>query len=228
LVPLDGNLIVVNGVACTIPDAGVGLSLTGLVSNNSYWVYAVATAGVITSLEASGTTGHSASTTPGNNGIQIKTGDDTRSLVGMVRTAAGPAFVDSATQRFVISWFNRSDIYLKSAQFDTGAGSIGSGFGDRTPSNHCEFLTWPTDAVSAQSQAMVRATAAGAIASRVTFDGSGGGDTLNADGAANIFLVVSVSYAQSLSEGYHYSTWFCSVQNGSGQGIVTNMAQIRG
>ena len=39
--------------------------------------------------------------------LQIKAGDASRTLVGMARPIAGPAWQDTAKQRFVRSWFNR-------------------------------------------------------------------------------------------------------------------------
>jgi len=62
----------------------------------------------------------------------------TRALVGMARIISGPAWADSATQRFVVSWFNRRNISLAAAQV-TLNGTIGSTLGERTQSNRCEF-----------------------------------------------------------------------------------------
>lgn len=103
LVPYKGNKLSIQDTYYAIPSAGVSLTPTGLSAPTLYYVYAYMNSGTMT-LEAS-TTGHSTDTT---YGIEIKTGDPTRSLVGMVYTQIGPIFVDSAAIRLVSSWFNRT------------------------------------------------------------------------------------------------------------------------
>jgi hypothetical protein len=106
LSPYNGQLLKVNGALCTIPSAGVTLAATGLTASTFYYIYATASAGAVNALVASTTT-HATSATAGNIGTEIMSGDDTKSLVGAVYVVSGPAFADSATQRYVISWFNR-------------------------------------------------------------------------------------------------------------------------
>jgi hypothetical protein len=227
--PYRGNLITVNGAQCTVPDAGVTLAATGLTPNHLYYIFAVATAGVVTSLEAgdSGSIAHATSTTAGNKGVEIKSGDDTRTLVGMARVISGPAWQDSAAQRFVVSWFNRRGISCNGGSV-TISGSIGSGLGERTSSSRCEFLAWSDEAVFAQCQVSMRSTSNGTLSSRVDIDGATFGDTVIPDGVANLFSLANAIFVTSLGEGYHYSTWDAAVQNGSGTATVTNMAQIGG
>jgi hypothetical protein len=135
--------------------------------------------------------------------------------------------VDSAAQRFVVSWFNRRNISCNGGSV-TISGSIGSGLGERTASNRCEFLTWSDEAVFAQSQASMRSTSNGTLSSRVDIDGATFGDTVIPDGVANLFSLANASFVTTLSEGYHFSTWDSAVQAGSGTATCTNMAMIRG
>ncbi|MGE4528146.1 MAG: hypothetical protein AB7D00_07240 [Rhodospirillaceae bacterium] len=100
--PYNGNALIVGGTVRAIPVAGVSLAATGLDADTNYYIYAAMSEGAVI-LEAS-TTAHSPDAT---TGVEIKTGDATRTLVGMARTVAGPAWADSLTQRLVISWFNR-------------------------------------------------------------------------------------------------------------------------
>lgn len=100
-VPSHGGFIQINGQLQPIPSAGIILSNTGLVALTLYYVYAFMSAGVLT-LEASTTT-HVISTTAGNVGNEIKSGDDTRSLVGMLQTGGSSQFVSGQ----VLSWANR-------------------------------------------------------------------------------------------------------------------------
>lgn len=138
--PLDGNLLKVAGALCTIPDAGVALAPTGLAPSTNHYVYAVATAGVITSLEAS-TTAPVISTTAGNRGTMVKTGDESRTLVGLVRVAAGPAFVDSASQRLVLSYFNRRRREVSKAITGSDV-TITNTVATYVTGMTVEFLTW--------------------------------------------------------------------------------------
>lgn len=106
LSPCDGNLLTINGVAYEIPDAGVSLSAAA-VSDGFKYIYAYMNSGTMT-LEAS-TTARATSTTAGNKGVQIKSGDDSRTLVGAAYCQSN-AWNDVNYSRCVLSWFNRRDI----------------------------------------------------------------------------------------------------------------------
>lgn len=103
LMPFNGNRIVINGLSRPIPSAGVTIGIAGNWTSASQhrYIYAYWTGSAI-ALEAS-VTGHSMHT----DGVEIKTGDPTRTLVGMAYSVAGPTFGDNTTTRYVASWFNR-------------------------------------------------------------------------------------------------------------------------
>jgi hypothetical protein len=103
----DGVGLTINGVAYAIPSAGVSLAPTALSVGTTYNIYAYMNAGTMT-LEASTTARATDSTT----GIQIKSGDPTRTLVGKASIITGPAWVDTDLQRLVISWFNRRPLRI--------------------------------------------------------------------------------------------------------------------
>lgn len=214
LQPYQGNRITINGAAQRIPSAGVSLAATGLTPSTLYYIYAAIVSGAI-ALEAS-TTGHSTDTT---TGVEIKTGDPTRTLVGMARPVTGPAWQDAAQQRFVISWFNRQELEL------FGAFSTGRNYGSSTPGEpnseiRNEFLTW------------------GGVPFKSFIDGAAQIDTISAyvntyvalDGvaqdascafqayAANARGPVSCTLARSVPEGYHYTTLFGAT---GGSGVIT-------
>jgi hypothetical protein len=108
LQPFKGDLIQINGLLQSIPAGGVTISNGGLAASTLYLVYAWMN-GAALALELSTTT-HTISTTAANIGTEIKSGDDTRSLVGAVLTNVSSQFVDSATQRFVRSWLNDNGV----------------------------------------------------------------------------------------------------------------------
>jgi hypothetical protein len=100
LIQKNGKLIQIEGELHVIPNAGVTLGTGGLSSSTLYYVYAYDNSGTLT-LEAS-TTAWTVSTTAGNEGTPIKTGDNTRTLVGM-------AYANTSTQfssDMVISYWN--------------------------------------------------------------------------------------------------------------------------
>jgi len=99
LSPQSGNRLHIDGKNHIIPDAGVSLAAPG-VANTTYYIYAAYPSGSPALLYST--------TAPATaNGIKVMTGDATKTLVGMARTDANGAWVDSATQRFVASFYNR-------------------------------------------------------------------------------------------------------------------------
>ncbi|MBR0962261.1 hypothetical protein [Bradyrhizobium japonicum] len=209
LSPLNGNLLTVNGTPSVVPDAGVSLAATGLSPGTTYFIYATASGGTINALEAS-TTAHATSTTAGNKGTEIKTGDNTRTLVGIARAVTGPAWVDSGSQRFVLSWFNRSG---KSGVANTTAtrSITNASWTEFHSELRVEFLTWADELVE------VNPSASGyvGVASQVTFfaigfDGTtpepGMSTISDGSGSGGSLRPLSLSARRRLSEGYHYAT----------------------
>lgn len=146
LVPFNGNKLIVNGIECTIPDAGVALAPTGL-NVQKYYIYATASAGAVSALEAS-TTAPAVSTSANNKGVKIKTGDDTRTLVGMAEPVLGPFWTDSPQQRFVRSWFNRQRLSLSNSFTAIRTSTAGAGFAEIDPEIRVAFLAWDGECIT--------------------------------------------------------------------------------
>ena len=105
LSPYQGQYIKIAGALYAIPSAGVTVSNSGLSASTLYYVYANVSSGSV-SLSISAT-GHSTDSTAGNVGVEIKTGDNAYTLVGMIYTNASSQFQDSTSARGVLSFFNR-------------------------------------------------------------------------------------------------------------------------
>ena len=211
LSPKDGNKLMVNGVMCTIPDGGVSLAATGLTANTFYRIYATASAGVVNALEAS-TTAHATSTSTGNKGVEIKNGDETRTLVGIARVITGPAWQDTAAQRFVRSYFNRTPLLCSgafTAQRTTGATS---GTEINTEIRN-EFVCYADDPLWAAAAAFVFNSGSNYNYLAVSWDGASP-TTFGVSFGTNGSQASDVS-ATLLSEGYHYATVFGSVGAGT-------------
>ena len=144
LSPYQGNGLTINGVVQKIPSAGVTLAPGALSIGTTYYIYAYMVSTVMT-LEAV-TTGHSTDTA---TGVEIKTGDVTRTLVGMARPITGPAWQDTLNQRFVVSWFNARPTSLSSAFTATRSYSSAT-YGEPNSEIRNEFLIWGGDAATSQ------------------------------------------------------------------------------
>jgi hypothetical protein len=107
-----GNLVQIAGLLYQIPSTGVSITNSGLAVSTLYYAY-VYMNGATMALELS-TTAHVTSAVANNVGIEIKSGDETRTLVGMVYTTAAGQF----SQYQVRSWLNDHGVSV--AQSATG------------------------------------------------------------------------------------------------------------
>lgn len=219
LSPRSGDKLRVAGTDCSVPSAGVTTTPAALGSpspiSTSYFVYAKATSGVVDGLELS-TTGHSIDTTSGNVGIEIKTGDNTRTLVGQVRVNAAGAFVDSVTQRFVRNWFNDLGVSGVSG-FSTDRTTASAEFTWAEPNTEIrvEFLAWASELVLAAFDGMMsNATGVSTTNVSIAFDDTTAEEVLarmsSVGAGVGVPIAGQVSLA-SLSEGYHYATLIACV-----------------
>lgn len=200
----NGVGLTINGVAYAIPSAGITLAPTALSVGTLYYIYAYMNAGVMT-LEAS-TTGHSTDTA---SGIEIKTGDATRTLVGMARPITGPAWTDTVTQRFVVSWFNPQALTLNNA-ITGNLPASNTTYVELDSSKRIEFLSWSGKAVNATAALTGTNSVIGAnMVVSIGFDGTTaqdiGGFKTQA-GTGEFVQLFAQANNSTLSEGYHYAT----------------------
>lgn len=225
LSPRNGSWLVIQGQPNSIPSGGVTLAPTSLSAATLYYIYAFMNSGTMT-LEASAT----AYATDSATGVTIKTGDASRTLVGMARTTASTAWADSAAQRFTLSYFNRRNIGLVSAG-TLGVTTSSTVNVELTASARIEIVTWGEEAVS------------------VILNGIGSNSLSNnscnlaigIDGLT-VFGVSSILYSASggnqsgtsasgwaaVAEGYHYFTPVGAVSGGTGTFNFALSAMIRG
>lgn len=212
LVPYNGNRLRINGLLEAVPDAGVTLAPTGLTPDTLYYIYAWMDAGVMT-LEASATA-HAISTLTGNKGTEIKSGDNTRSLVGMVRPVTGPAFSDTATRRFARSWFNRVRLRGRNT-FTADRTTTSTSFVELNSEIRCEFLVWADELVEAIFMGHCFNSGANFTRSSIGVDGTTANDVGGSHGTPGS-NPAAYHLAEGLSEGYHYVTALGSVSAGTG------------
>lgn len=207
-VPYKGDLIKINGLIYHIPAAGITAVATScfvngvtgaLTAGGTYFVYVFNNGGVL-ALDFS-LTGHVASTTGGNVGTEIKSGDDTRTLVGIVRTSgtapSSNSFSNDVASRLVRPWFNRQTVTMYYSSSATGI------FGGQT--FNCYFVNWAGEAVTASASCSGYATGAALIMScAVTLNGSVAVGT-NSNWASSTWGNVHAMYKFVLaSDGFNY------------------------
>lgn len=200
----NGSKLFINGTFESIPSAGVTLAPTSSTQDTTYYIYAYMSTGTMT-LEYS-TTAPTADTTYGH---QIKTGDATRTLVGMARTITGPAWVDTDAQRYVLSHFNRRGIVGKSA-LTANRTSTSATYAEINSEIRVEFITWADEVVVASADGPILHSATGStVDTSIGFDGTTAEETMSrfqaytnsAQGGFGLCLPKT-----GLAVGYHYAT----------------------
>jgi hypothetical protein len=133
----NGQYLFINGLPQSIPQAGVTLSPSGAVANTFYYIYAHMN-GSTMALEYSTTT-HATDVT----GIQIKSGDSTRTLVGAAYCLTAGTWTNTTNQLFVLSWFNRQPIHVSGYVPNTVVTSAtGTAYTEFAPGVRIQFINW--------------------------------------------------------------------------------------
>lgn len=188
--------------------AAIIIANTGLVANTVYNVYAYDNAGTAT-LELS-TTGHSTDT---DWGIEVKTGDATRTLVGKIRTEGSTPglFVDSTNRRFVRSWFSDPGVNIISV-YSANRTTTSTTFVEINSEIRGEIILWANEIVAAYVNSIQKNdTGAAQTLTTIGFDGataseaSGITESDSAE-ASRIRTTTPFLFKSGLLEGYHYIT----------------------
>lgn len=229
LSPFNGNNLIINGVPQQIPGAGVTITNASLAASTLYYVYAYMNAGSI-ALELSAT-GH----TTGTTGIEQKTGDATRTLVGMIRTTSASQFANSALQVFCLNWFNRQ-LLRGIATLLTDVNFTNNSSGELTSALRVEFIVWADNdgGLTQTNGRMSCNTSGGAVQALQCMDGAAYGNLQEMSVSGTTFSrlpFTSGTLVNGLTEGYHLSTLFGATSSGSSAtllGGANNLVQVRG
>lgn len=208
----NGKNLIINGVQETIPSAGVTLAATLLAANTTYYIYAYMNSGTMT-LEPS-TTGHATDST---TGVEIKSGDATRTLVGMARTDAGMAWIDTDANRLVASWFNRKPV-RGAATFTANRSTTNTGAASEINSEiRNNFLCWGDTVQASCSGNKNNNTSGSATVTIINLDGTTGLSSQTMQAPANSYQTNAGSTVyHTPSEGFHYHTIFGRVDGNTG------------
>jgi hypothetical protein len=226
LIPFNGASIRINGLIYQIPSGGVNLSNSGLAASTAYFVYAYMV-GTTMTLEVSGTA-HATDTSAANAGTEIKSGDPTRTLVGIVRTSNTSTFTDQSNARCVRSWFNRQQAALLSTQLGSNV-SMGTGMSEIAPGLQLWIVAWPNENMLVQGTTQYFNNTSGAIINyQMMMDGAAIGYlvSFNGDGTGGVRPGGNPMYAARMSEGFH--TFSLGHQINSGTGSTYSTAFVTG
>lgn len=220
LSPYGGNKLIINGVSQTIPSNGVSVSNAGLAGSTLYYVYAAMNSGAMVLNIV--TTSHV--TAP--NGVEVKIGDATQTLVGMILTNSSSQFVDTALSRAVLNWFNRRTLVATSS---TGSASFNnSGLAEITTAARNGFLCWADEVCTFSFAGLASNSSSGAGATVLAvgvLDGASIGPTVAAltPYAANN-ASVSNAYSAALTEGNHYASIAGGLATGGTGSATVNLS----
>lgn len=218
LKPYNGNKIFIPGTGLmTVPSAGASVAVGATLTEGGtpgastvYYVYAYNNSGTL-AIQLSATT-HATDT---NTGIEIRSGDATRALVGMVKTTAGTAFADTPAQRFVISWFNSRPVGGVSF-FTANRATTSTTYVELNTEIRVEFLVWADRGVVI-SYSGGCSTSAGATSgdTALSIDGGAAQEGSWSSTASSTRTGVAATILPLLSEGYHFVTLVAAALSGA-------------
>lgn len=211
LSPFGGQNLNIGGRPQAVPSAGVTVANTGLLASTTYYVYAYMS-GATMALELS-TTGHSAT-----NGVETKTGDITRTLVGMCRTNGSTPgqFLDNATNVCVLSYFNRLR-KIGRAKFTanrTVAAAAGA-FAEVNTEIRVNFLTWADEPVRQAICGGWTVTGAATAYGYASIDNDNSGQRAWCAHSASTTGTFASVDERSVSEGYHFGSLTGNCEGGT-------------
>jgi hypothetical protein len=210
LSPYDGNRLNIGNVPQVIPDGGVSLAPAGTAAATRYYIYAFLSAGSIV-LEYS-TTAYSVA-----SGLKVKTGDTSRTLVGMWATAGAGVWSSISTEG--ISYFNpRNKTGALNSSVSNGATSpvstsatamveLASGY--RQP-----FISFANREVDIGIRGRVNMSAVGTCYVDIGLDGVGGVNSQLASSITTTFYTAAPNewnffsdrISKTFTEARHYVT----------------------
>jgi hypothetical protein len=226
--PFNGGSVKIAGALYQIPSAGVtaantsayvnGTAGQNLAASTLYYVYLFNNAGTLTIDFSS--TGHAADSTAGNVGVEIKSGDNSRTLIGMIYTNGSSQFSDTQQFRGVATWFNRRLRALVGASTSNAQTSSTSSWVELDSTKRAYFLAWADSDILTY----VGGSASNTSASNTTlYDAAGidGASAFAAEGSIspqspNLGWGVPNVLAYAVSEGNHYMTPLGLVIGGTG------------
>lgn len=222
LAPFNGRNLFINGALQQVPAAGVTVANTSLSASTLYYVYAYMNGSTMT-LELS-TTGHSQDAT---TGVEVKTGNATRTLVGMCVTNASSQFQDGGAVVGVLSYFNRAR-KVASAYFTAARSTTSTSAAELNTEIRVTFACWAGEVPSLRCNGGAWTTTAGPGYAYIGIDSlsqtdSGGGVNQSSQ------VPFSAEYSQAVSEAAaHFGTIYAIAASGGTTTLSGHATQAAG
>lgn len=240
--PYNGDRIKINGVPYVIPSAGIvglantnifkeGVAAQNLTASSTYLVFAFINSGTVTAdFRLMPTATHAPSATAGNVGVEILTGNDTRTLIGMCRINASSQFQNDAANRFVISWFNRRNIALQGAALSNVTTSSVPLVELSGATSRINFVTWADEAVIANVTGYSNNSGTGFGWAVLTSDGIANlvSDYTGHNSGGGLTAPVSNTGIVNFIEGFHDIRVAVQVSTGTSTYSLTITGTVKG
>lgn len=219
LMPLKGNQVTFpSGAIATIGSSGIsttynnayinGVAAQTLAASTLYYAY-LWNNGSAYVIDWSTTAYAKDSTT----GIEIKTGDATRLLVGMAVTNGSSQFTSTQTTQQVRSWFNDTGVTLFS-NFTTQRTTTSTVPVEINTEIRCNALIWAGEAVQASISGAASNSIGTSTNTWVNIDGSNQAGNSETTGT-NIATITIIANNITLTEGNHIFTLYGDVSTAS-------------
>ena len=199
LVPYNGNALIISGKSEIVPAAGIPITGAGTFANTNYYIYAYMNAGVMALEKA--TTGYARHT----NGVIIKSGDPSRTLVGMSRSFDGTTWLSEQTYGiYNISWFNRRKLSVQ-GQIATGSTAATTPT-EVNSSTRIHLMNWGGEAVSLINNGAIILSALGTPSLSIWMDNTaqlGAGPSVTIP-TGTYYHNAAVAQEFVPAEGYHF------------------------
>lgn len=235
--PYQGDRIKIGGVFYAIPSVGIaGLGNTNVFVNGvagqtpavqTYYVFAFNNGGVITAdFRSQSLYSHSTSTTPGNAGVEILTGDDSRTLIGIVVMGGDGSFYDHPQYRLVASWFNRRN-QSAFGPSTSGVAITSTSFADLGGVYSVAIAGWADEHIIVDVMGTMISSNGSGVNAAVGMNGAKVG-THSLLTSNNLWGAAAATYAAQLPyDGYHNFSSYGSVNSGTGTYYVSVRALTR-
>ena len=203
------------------------LSNSGLSADTLYYVYLFDNSGTLT-LEASTTTHEKDSAF----GVEVKSGDRTRSLVGMVYVLTG-GFADHASGRLTATWFGRRVREAHAtAVVSLGSTTTSVSYVSLSSDTEVSVVTWGEELTCLSGGGDIGNSSAGGFVffvctiDGIELSGAGGGQAV---GAGNRFFFIAHGVQQSVTEGFHrvFPKWRVNAGTGTLSGSAPEALTTR-
>jgi hypothetical protein len=198
------------GIVSGNPSAAVnrvdGAANQALAAGTTYLVTVFDNAGVLT-FDFLTTLAHAVDAT---TGVEIKSGDDSRTVVGMVRTTTPVGFADSATKRLVLSWANRRPRALVNS-FTVDRTTTSTTYVEINSEIRLELLTWGDESVALSVAGSITNSGVAGVRAGVALDSTtvpeSGFESAGVVSNAGAGIPLGIAgWKTGAAEGYHFVT----------------------